>query len=116
MPSPAVTTAIFKIKPPLDRDTETVVPYYSHAAGIFERVQGSAPTRYSLYKYLAELPGFPVKRGGPYVKVPHFIRRKRVFTTVEAFDRFIRLVAELEREMGFADVDLAALAPHHRTG
>lgn len=55
--------------------------------------------------------GYPVKRHGPYVKVPFFTSRKRQYTTVEAFERFIRVAAELEAESGVRDIDLSGLEP-----
>jgi len=108
------TANVYEISIPLDRDRETVVPYYTHAAEIFSQVQGDAPTRYTLYKYITEMPGYPVKRHGPYVQVPHFVSRKRVYTTVEAFERFIRVVAATEAELGIADIDITGLKKRPR--
>lgn len=76
--------------------TEHVIEYYPYAGKVFERHFGVKPSRTSLWTYLKQ--GFPVHRGGPYVKMPVFLRFRSQMTTKEAMDRFVKLVKKLERE------------------
>lgn len=104
----------WEIDPPIDVESETVVPYYKHAAEVFERLFGRAPSRNTLTMYIHTKPGYPVQRGGPYVRIPVITRLKRQYTTVEAFDRFIGVVNELEKELGLEDASQATKPKRRR--
>lgn len=93
----------WEVKPP-DPKAEKLVPYYSYASECFEHEQGRSPSRNSLTKYVYEKPGFPVLKGGPYVKVPIIIQLKRVYTTEQAMKRFFKLIAKIEKEEGVTAV------------
>jgi hypothetical protein len=86
---------LHKVKPGPNRRKERVVGYYDHLAYVCERYFGRRPSRTTLYKYLVR--GYPVARGGPYVRMPVFDSLKRPMTTAEAVARFLSLVRKLER-------------------
>lgn len=108
---PEAEAYIYEVAPPSPAK-ETVVPYYSYAAEWFEVAAGRAPSRQSLFKYIHEKPGFPVKKNGPYVKVPIFIQLKGVYTTKEAMARFGAVVAELQERHGVRDLDINNFRAH----
>lgn len=88
---------------------ESQVRYYAYAPDLFEREFGRRLSRNTLYKYVVR--GFPVRKGGPYVKVPIFQSVRRTMTTREAMKRFIQRVRQLERKPAQAD-QTAATAAH----
>lgn len=95
MPTEIVKRRVKRIAPPLNWRKEKVVKYYDHLADVLSREFGCRPSRYTMWKYLMH--GYPVQRGGPYVEVPAFKRiDKKVYTTVEATARFMKLVHRLE--------------------
>lgn len=98
---------VYHVEPP-DVSRETPVAYYRYAARRFQELCGRAPSRYTLTKYIHNMPGFPVTRGGPYVEVPVYYELKAVKTTEEAMERFFQRVMELERELGIHDTRKSA--------
>lgn len=93
---------VYEVKGPKP-NTEKVVPYYEYAPTIFKKKIGVSPSRFTISGYANKKTGFPVKKGGPYVKVPVFKVLKRVYTTQEAMDRFFKKVIKLEGDLGICD-------------
>lgn len=79
-----------------NRETEDVVSYYETARPFFQKNFGRAPCRTTLFKYLEN--GFPIRKGGPYVRIPALRELDRPITTVQAMRRFLTLVRVLQRE------------------
>lgn len=96
------TTDVHSVEPPHPLK-ETPVRYYRFVPSFFAQRFGKPVSRNSLDKYLHDRPGFPVKRFGPYVKMPIYHSIKNVMTTVEAMERWYRKVIELERLHGIRD-------------
>jgi len=91
-------SSVYMVNEGPDPETERIVPYYSTMQEWVWRRQRVYVSRQSRWKYLAH--GFPVFKGGPKVRVPVFYRLKRVYTTVEAMERFTAVVDYLEQEFG----------------
>lgn len=87
---------VHHVKPEPNRRTETVVSYYEQMGKLCDRHFGGRPSRNTLLKYLKK--GYPVRRGGPYVRVPVFYSVKRPMTTIQAMGRFLTTVRYLERK------------------
>lgn len=85
-----------KVIPAANAKKETVVPYYAYASGFFKKHFGRAPSRTTLNKYLDN--GYPIQRGGPYVRMPVITQLKHRKTTVQAMGRFLTVVRNLERK------------------
>lgn len=100
--STATTEWVYEVEGP-DFENEETVPYYEEAAEVFESIFGRKPSRNGLMAYLHSRPGYPIKRGGPYVAMPVRTRLKRVWTTKEAMRRWAEAVRELEEIEGVQD-------------
>ncbi len=69
------------------------------------------PSRTTRGKYLHMETGYPVKRHGPYIRLPVFTELKRQFTTVEAMMRFAHKLDEVQRELGVTDARFDKVPP-----
>jgi len=92
------TVDVYEIAEPPDPDTEEMVPYYSAMQEWVWRRHRVYVSRHTRWKYLDR--GYPISHGGPKVRVPYFHRMKRVYTTVQAMERFTAVVDHLETELG----------------
>lgn len=95
---PTVAPDVYRIDQAADPEAEDVVSYYEYVPVMLQRHMGARPSRTSMHKYLER--GFPVQRGGPYVRFPVFRRLKRPMTTVEAMERWLTVVRDLHDELG----------------
>lgn len=98
----------------MEPDLESVVPYYSGFGSMFKSHFGKRPTNYSLCKYVRS--GFPIKRGGPYIKMPVFRRLKQVYTTRQAIERWLTLVSRIESDLGLVPRQECSLPSRVRVG
>jgi len=87
----------------LNRKTERIVPYYDYFVKMCQKHLGRNPSRTTLWKYLSN--GYPVAKGGPYIKIPVFESLKRPTTTREAMSRFLTLVRKLEKDNGLRTIN-----------
>lgn len=96
-------TDTYEVLPP-DPSKEKLQLYYEYVPVRWEKHFAHTPARPTLAKYLSMKPGYPVKKNGPYVRMPVLIQAKRPYTTSAAMDRFFKLVDKLERELGINSV------------
>lgn len=99
---------IYEVDPP-NFDTEQPKPYYTYAPKRLKEVIGRSLVRYTLVSHLTiprkvngrtEKRLFPVKKGGPFVRIPVAYHHTRVETTAEAMDRFTAAIRRARRELG----------------